>query len=243
MKASPTDQRVLLDIAELDARIKSAEIARKNPPQAGRVKELLARRQELSHELTLRMGARDDVQTEIKRLESDVAVVDARRLRDEQRLQTVTNPKDAQGLESELESLLRRKRALEDTELELMERLEEADASVAEQERIISDVNDEGQRLSGEAKVAVAASTAEYDAATRDRAARASRIPAELLALYTTLATRSAGAALFRRQTCEGCRMMLSGTDLQDLRQMAADQVATCPECGCILVRTEESGV
>ena len=37
--------------------------------------------------------------------------------------------------------------------------------------------------------------------------------------------------------------MVLSGTDLQTLRSTAPDVVATCPECGCILVRTEESGL
>jgi predicted nucleic acid-binding Zn-ribbon protein len=36
---------------------------------------------------------------------------------------------------------------------------------------------------------------------------------------------------------------VLSGTDLATLRQTAEDVVATCPECGCILVRTEESGL
>ena len=37
--------------------------------------------------------------------------------------------------------------------------------------------------------------------------------------------------------------MMLSGTDLQALRQVHDDEVAFCPECGAILVRTEESGL
>jgi uncharacterized protein len=37
--------------------------------------------------------------------------------------------------------------------------------------------------------------------------------------------------------------MVLSGTDLSTIRQAAADAVVTCPECGAILVRTEESGL
>ena len=37
--------------------------------------------------------------------------------------------------------------------------------------------------------------------------------------------------------------MVLAGTDLQAIRQAAEDAVVTCPECGCILVRTEESGL
>jgi predicted nucleic acid-binding Zn-ribbon protein len=151
--------------------------------------------------------------------------------------------KEAQGLESELGSLARRKSDLEDAELEVMERLEEADAAVAAQEAVIDDTNTEGSLLSAEAKRVVAEATAAFEAATRDRAAVAGSIAPELLAYYDRVAARSSGAALLRRGTCEGCRMVLAGTDMQAVRLAAEDAVITCPECGCILVRTEESGL
>ncbi|HET6302582.1 zinc ribbon domain-containing protein [Microbacterium sp.] len=243
MNASPADQRRLLDIADLDARIRQAEGTRKNPPQAARVNELLARRQELSQELATRLGARDDLRAELARVESDVAVVDARRARDTERLAATSNVKEAQGYESELASLARRKSDLEDAELEVMERLEQAEAAVAEQEALIAETNKQGAELSAEGKRVVAEASAALESATRDRAAIADTIPADLLALYDRLATRNAGAALLRRGTCEGCHMVLAGTDLQAVRQAAEDAVVTCPECGCILVRTEESGL
>ena len=243
MNASPADQRRLLDIADLDARIRQAEATRKNPPQAARVNELLARRQELSQELATRLGARDDLRAELARIESDVAVVDARRARDTERLAATSNVKEAQGYESELASLARRKSDLEDAELEVMERLEQAEAAVAEQEALIAETNKQGAELSAEGKRVVAEASAALESATRDRAAIADTIPADLLALYDRLATRNAGAALLRRGTCEGCHMVLAGTDLQAVRQAAEDAVVTCPECGCILVRTEESGL
>lgn len=243
MNASPVDQGRLLEIAAVDTLIAQAERARKNPPQAARVQELLARRTQLSQQLTVHLGVRDDLRAELARIESDVAVVDARRARDADRLQTVSNPKDAQGLESELASLARRKGDLEDAELELMERLEQADAAVTELEGQVSETNSEGTRLSGEAKTVVAESTRALDAAARDRAAIAGSLPIELVALYDKLAARNSGAALLRRGTCEGCRMVLSGTDLGVIRQAASDTVLTCPECGCILVRTDESGL
>jgi uncharacterized protein len=243
VNASPADQRRLVDVADLDARISQAEHARKNPPQAPRVQELVARRSELSHELSLRLGARDDLRTEMARIESDVAVVDARRARDTERLAASSNVKEAQGLESELASLARRKGDLEDAELEVMERLESADAAVAEQEALIAATNEEGAALSAEAKRVIADATAVIDASRRDREAVAGDVPADLLALYDRLAPRSAGAALLTARTCGGCHMVLAGTDLQQLRQAAADAVVMCPECGCILVRTDESGL
>ena len=243
MNASPADQARLVEVAQLDARIRQADNARKNPPQAGRVQELLRRRQELSQELTIRLGARDDLRSELARIESDVAVVDARAARDTDRLAASSNSKEAQGLESELGALARRKSDLEDAELAVMERLELADAAVAEQEALIAATNAEGAELSAEGKRAVAEATAAFDAATRDRAAVAGAVPADLMGMYDRLAVRSAGAAFLRRRTCEGCHMVLAGTDLQVLRQAAEDDVVTCPECGCILVRDGESGL
>ncbi|KAF2411994.1 DNA-binding protein [Microbacterium sp. B35-04] len=243
MKASPADQRRLVEVAQLDARIRRAENARKNPPQAGRVQELLGRRQQLSQELTTRLGARDDLRTELSRIESDVAVVEARAARDAQRLAASTNSKEAQGFESELAALARRKNDLEDAELAIMERLELADAAVAEQESLIAATNAEGAELSADGKRAVAEATAAFEAATRDRAAIAGALPADLISLYDRVAVRSAGAALLRRRTCEGCNMVLAGTDLQVLRQSPEDEVVTCPECGCLLVRDDDSGL
>ncbi|SDQ16484.1 zinc ribbon domain-containing protein [Microbacterium sp. cf332] len=243
MKATPADQLLLLDIARLDAQARGAEAAKRNPAQAARVNELLARRQALSVELTGLLGTRDDIEAELKRIASDVAVVDARSARDVERLASTANPKDAQGLEHEIASLARRKSELEDGQLEAMERLEIAEAAISAQQALIAEVNDEGGRLSAEGKAAVADAQSRLDAATRDRAAVAARIPADLLARYDALAERSPGAGLLQRRTCGGCNMELSGTDLSTIARAADDDVVTCPQCGCILVRTDESGL
>ncbi len=243
MKASPADQRRLLDLAAADLSVGQADHARRNPEQAARVKELLAERATQSAELTRRLGLRDDARTELARIESDVAVVDARTARDVERLSTTSSPKDAQGLEHEIASLAKRKADLEDAELAVMERLEAAEAAVAEQEALISATNEEGARLSAAAKEAVADATSRHDAASRDRTAIASSLPAELVAMYDRLAARGNGAGLLQRRTCGGCHMVLSGTDLNVLRAAADDDVVTCPECGCILVRGEDSGL
>ncbi len=243
MKARPADQLRLVDLAALDTAISAADHARRNPEQAARVQELLAQRQTLSAELTRLLGVRDDVTAELSRIESDVAIVDARAARDAERLAATSSPKDAQGLEHEIASLAKRKNDLEDAELELMERLEAAEADVAAQEALIAATNDEGARLSGEGKTAVAEATARLEAATRDREAVAATLPAELLSMYDRLAARGTGAGRLQQRTCEGCRMVLAGTDLQTIRQAADDDVVTCPECGCILVRGDESGL
>jgi predicted nucleic acid-binding Zn-ribbon protein len=243
VNASPADQRLLLEVADLDARIRRAEHSRGNPPQADRVKDLLAQRRVMSQELSVRTGVRDDLRTELGRIESDVAIVDARSARDAGRLATSTNPKEAQGLEHEIASLARRKSELEDGEIVVMQRLEDAENAVVEQEAIIAATNAEGAELSAAAKQHIAEATAEFDAATRDRAAVAGAVPADLLALYDRLAARGNAAGALVRRTCSACNMVLSGTDLQRMRAIAPDVIIHCPECGCVLVRGEDSGL
>ncbi len=243
MKARPADQLLLLEVASLDATIRSTDHARRHPEQTARVNELLAQRQTQSAALTGLLGDRDDARAELARLESDVALVESRMKRDTDLLAASSNAKEAQGLEHELASLVARKSALEDAELEIMERLENADAAVAAQEATIAATNDAGARVSAEGKAAVAAATAAWESAVRDREAVAAQVPAELLALYDRLAARGVGAGLLRRRTCEGCHMVLSGTDLQTLRQAADDDVVMCPECGGILVRSDDTGL
>lgn len=243
MNASPENQRTLLDIADLDRRIAQAERARTKPSQAGRITELVAIRQEQLRELTTLTGTRDDVRTELKRLESDVAVVEARRNRNAERLAASTSSKDAQALEHELASLARRQSDLEDAELDVMGRLEEAEAAVAAQQALLETTTAEGSALTAQAKADVAAATDLGAQLARDRAAVAEGVSPELLAEYSRRATNSAGAALLTRGTCEGCRILLPSTDLNDIRRAADDLVVSCPECGCILVRTEESGL
>lgn len=241
VNADPADQRKLLDLADLDARIHRDEHVKGNPPQAAKVRELIAQRSTLSQELGNRANVRDDLKAELARVESDVAVVDARVKRDSERLAASTNAKQAQGFEAELASLARRKSDLEDAEIALMEQLEAADAAVAEQEALIADTNAQGAELSAEAKRVVAEATDRLDAARRDRDAVAGAIPADLLALYERLAARGNGAGLLRAGACEACRMVLPPSDLATVRRAQTDEVVFCPECGAILVRTEES--
>lgn len=238
MNATPADQRILLDLVDLDRRILVAEASRKNPPQAARIAELTAQKQGQSQELSQRLGARDDVALELSRLESDVKVAETRRQRDQERLATASDPKQAVAYEHEIAALTKRLSDLEDAELAIMERVEEAEAAVAEQKSIIDVTNEEGARLTAEARERVLALTGELEELSRDRVSVAGRIPDALVKQYDR-----AGAGLLTRNTCGACNMVLNATDLQEVRSTSIHEIANCPSCGAILVRTEESGL
>lgn len=243
MKASAADQRLLLDIAAIDDRHDRAKRTKENPPQVARVRELVEQRTAENRALAERVAERDALRSELAKIDADVELATARRTRDAERLEHAADLAAIKALEQEIASLARRLDDLETAQLELMEKIEPAEIAVAEQESAVRATIEEGQRLSVEGKEGVAAAAAEMESAARDRAEVAARLPDALLATYDRLRSRGSGAALFTRGVCGSCHMTLAPSDVEKLRATPDDEVALCPECGDIMVRTPESGL
>lgn len=245
MKASPTDQKELLRLQDVDTRISRLEHQLAHLPQDAAIAQLASQDDAVRRRQVIASGALDDTRAELSRLESDVAVVEARMARDSERMQHTSSVKDIEALESELASLRKRRGDLEDIELTVMERLELQEGEVAgiDGERAV--LADDASVLEQERERARVAIRADADAAARDRTAIAGGIDGELIALYEKRRAvgGGVGAALLRARTCGGCTISLTGVDLEAVRTAAADEVLFCPDCGRILVRTEESGV
>lgn len=245
MNATPAEQQELLRLQSVDTRL--AQLAHRlgTLPQAAPLAELAGRDDALRRSRAEAVGVLEDVRTELSRLESDVSLVEARIARDGDRLTHTSSVKDVTALESELASLARRRSDLEDQELVVMERVEEAENAVASLDAQRADLASERTRLEAERDEAAAGLATDRDQAERDRQVIASTIPAELLAFYERLRVRGGGigAALLRQRTCGGCTITLTGSDLETVRRASANDVLQCPECDRILVRTEESGI
>ena len=134
LKADPFAQLKLLDVQELDSRADRLRHQLAHLPEHAEIQQLTASRADLDD------GARDaailveDLTAEQAKVDADVEQVKTRRTRDRDRMDQglVGNPKDLQRMQHELESLERRITSLEDQELEVMERLEEAQKAHAE---------------------------------------------------------------------------------------------------------------
>jgi uncharacterized protein len=157
----------------------------------------------------------------------------------------VNNPKDLERMQHELVSLERRITSLEDEELEVMERLEEAQNAL---DSLLQQLRAADERLLalGETRdrqlLEIEEELARLDA---ERAPTAADIPTELLALYDRLRQHKGGvgAAPLRARECGGCRLSLDNAELAVIRKAPSDEVIRCEECQRILVRTHESGL
>ncbi|MET4158204.1 C4-type zinc ribbon domain-containing protein [Agromyces sp. PvR057] len=245
MKASPADQQQLLRLQAVDTRLQQIAHRLGSLPQSGPIAELAARDTAVRSRRAEAQGALEDARAELKRIESDVAVVEARIARDGDRLQHTSSTKDVAALESELASLSKRLSDLEDQELIVMERVEQAEGVVAGIDAERAEIAAQTATLEEERNEASAGLVVERDGAERDRIVVAGEVPAELLAYFEQRRARGGGvgAALLRQRTCGGCTMTLTGSDLDVVRRAAPDEVLLCPECDRILVRTDESGI
>ncbi|TFD33259.1 zinc ribbon domain-containing protein [Cryobacterium cryoconiti] len=245
MKASPVAQKELLRLQALDIKLQQVEHQTKALPQHTELRELSKLLDTTRMTLSTRAGERDDVRTELARIESDVEVVEKRIARDSERVQHTSSVKDVQALETELTSLRKRLLALEEIEIAVMERLEEREAAVAAVEAERDAIGEQIQSAELSRDEALADLTRQLGELRRDRAVVAGSITEDLAVLYEKrfVTGRGNAAALLRARTCSGCTMTLTGSDLDAVRSSPADDVVFCPDCGAILVRTEESGI
>lgn len=189
----------------------------------------------------------DDLTAEQTKAEADVQQVRVRHVRDRKRMDEgqITNPKDLQRMTHELESLERRVSKLEDDELEIMERLEAAQATLDRANEELTAIDQRVGDLESERDeqwIEIDAEAAEVQAS---REAATEGIPADLMALYERLraAKDGLGAALLRARECGGCRLTLDHLELAAVKAAPADEVIRCEECSRIMVRTNESGL
>jgi len=246
VKADPTDQQRLLDLAAEDLALTQLTHRRQTLPEVAAVEAADEAERQFAAEVVRTQTDARDLEREVKRLESDVDTVRQRAARDQQRLDSGgATPKEMTNLQHELQSLARRQSDLEDQELELMERQEAAAAALAAaqagHEKASAD-HERAVQQRDDALADLADATARHEAA---RAAAAEGLPAPLLTLYDRIRTQTGttGAALLKARQCQGCRIELNGRELAAVRNAAPDEVVRCDECGRILVRTAESGL
>jgi uncharacterized protein len=246
VKASPEVQLRLLEVQALDTRL--AQLAHRRRTLAERT-ELAGLEQEamqLRDRITAAETEVSDLHREQLKADADVESVRVRADRDRERLNSgVGSPKDLENLQHELESLSRRQSELEDVELEIMQRLEDARGALSALEADRSE-NDTRQ---GAVSAAIAQVETELDTEsaelTGQRAVLAEGIDEGLRTLYEKIRADQSGvgAAALHRGQCGGCRMTINPTELARIQAAAPDELIRCDECRRILVRTAESGI
>jgi predicted nucleic acid-binding Zn-ribbon protein len=245
LKASPESQRRLLDLQALDTALAQLAHKRRTLPEHAELERLTTSVAALGDERARAQVAVDDLDRDIERLERDIDQVRARADKDKARLTDGTGPaKQLEALQHEVETLAKRQRDLEDAELELMEKREEAEGVLTEVSTRLDRARAEQSAVERRRDELLTGIAKDEEFRRAGRGPLAADLPADLVTLYEQIREQTGmGAALLRAGRCEGCRLELSGSEKARVRSAPADEVIRCDECRRILVRTAESGL
>ncbi len=235
----------MLELQDLDLQLDQIAHKRKSLPEHAALAELAKEKAVVDRELVTADTEVSDLRREQKKADSDVDQVRQRKARNQQRMDSgqVTSPRDLENLQHEIGSLDRRILALEDAELEVMEKLEAAEAVQAELQKRADAFAGRQSELEATRDAALKELDEQRAGVGDTRATISAELPVELVTMYQKLRERNGGigAAPLVGKRCMGCRMELAPSDLGKFKAAAADVVLRCEECGRILVRTAES--
>ena len=175
-----------------------------------------------------------------KELEEQIARITERRTAIERRMYAATSSsgRDLQAMNDEVRHLADRSSELEELELVAMLDQDPVDAELAA-------LRERGTPLEARAdelRAQVARDQLEIEAALAaavgSRASEASFLPTALAERYETLRARlrGTGAARLVGNRCDGCHLELSSVEVENIRSLPPGQIATCEQCGRILV-------
>jgi uncharacterized protein len=189
---------------------------------------------------------REGLATRQTGLEEQIASTAERRKALEDRMYAARGSaaRDLQAMEGEVHHLSQRRAELEEAELEIMIEQEPIDAELARLAGERARLEESAVSLREALVEAEGAVVRELSGLEADRGPAASVLPGDLLDRYEGLRRRlgGVGAARLVGNRCDGCHLELPSAEVDRIRHLPPDAVATCDQCGRILVRVTAPG-
>ena len=231
----------LLALQALDTRIDQLEHQLATLPVRAEIDEATARRAGAAASVEAVRARRAELRATQEHLESQAAEFEAKAAAAEAALYdgSVTAHKDLEALQAEVAGMKSRQANYEDQVLGVMEEIEPVDAELAGAEHVVSEIDAALSTLEARLQAEAGDVVDELARVRAERDAAVVGVPEDLLAEYTPLRSRLGGTAVARLvgARCEGCFMEIPSAQLEQVRRLPAETVATCPECGRMLVR------
>jgi uncharacterized protein len=175
-----------------------------------------------------------------KELEEQIAGITERRATIEKRMYAATSSsgRDLQAMNDEVRHLTELRAELEELELVAMLDQDPVDAELSTLGERSAPLEARAEELRAQVAQDQLDIDAALAAAVESRAAEAAFLPTALADRYETLRARlrGAGAARLVGNRCGGCHLELSSVEVEKIRSLPPGDVATCEQCGRILV-------
>jgi len=183
---------------------------------------------------------RDGVLAEERRLDAEAQRLAAKvqEAHDHLYSGSVSSPRELQALQADLDQLRRQQGVIEDEELERMEVRDGLDAELATAEAEVARLGADADRVRAGLLAAEAEVDAEIASETQARADLAAGLAEGLVADYEQRRARNrgSGAARLVGNTCQACHLSIPSTEVERIRRAPDGEIASCDNCGAILV-------
>lgn len=184
---------------------------------------------------------RDEMGREQKRIEDEVASVEAKSVEVDHTLYSgsVTSPRELQAFQDDLTALKRRQRHLEDAVIEVMEQVEPLDAELVARRAQRAELETVTAALGEALDLATAGTGTDLASAQGRRVEVRANVSADLLDHYEMLRKQMGGIAVapLVGTNCGGCHLTLSSVELDRIKHEPVDAWVHCGECDRLLVR------
>jgi hypothetical protein len=237
MKIDVAGQSALLKLSQVDLEIEQIKNEISKAIGSKELTDASGKLAEASEEVIAARTIFENLSMEARKADDNLHLVEERIARDLERLNNTSSPKDAQAMQSEVESLTRRKGELEEVELEILDRLEKSE----QQLKNVSSQREEFQKEVSELQESIQGQVDQLKMRgrklTADRETLVSKIPQDALEKYKVLAARQIAVGQIQNRACSACRMGLTASTIDSLSTLAEDEIGNCPECLAMIVR------
>lgn len=229
---------VLLELQEVDTALDRLAHRRGVLPERTALDEATAALRSWEADIARLRGRVDELGAEIERAEAESAEIDRSRDRLRAQLRTVIAPREAEALQREMATLEQQRSELDDRGLAALEEQATVDDELTARRGHEAELRSAVERAEAAFDAVITELDAEAAGLDGRRGPLRDRIDAAMLARYDRLRAHL-GVAVARLvgHRCDGCHLDLSPAEVDQIKAVAPNEPASCPQCDRILVR------
>lgn len=235
--ASKEQQALVLQLSNLDFQLARNNISLKGVENNPSIESLRRESLEQSEKLLTANSQLERLQDDLSKVLADIEMADSRIGQDQGKAKTVSSERELRAVELELASLQNRKSMLEDSELTLLEQIEEAEKLIADVTKVRSELSLQLERELSSAAVELNTLTTSNSQLAESRANIVSRLEPSLYATYQHKAQRGVPVGQTLGRDCSACRLAINGVEFDAMMALAEDALPTCPNCDAFIIR------
>jgi len=235
-------QRLLIDLQDLDSHLARLRHERKHLPVLTRIEAVIERLKANKRAAIQAEAALDEAKKQATRSEDEVGQVARRAEVLRERLHSGNSAaRDLSAIQGEIDQLGQRQSALEEAQIAAMEALDSAREESERLKQEESDIRVAGRELTAKRDAEFARLDQEIDSLESRRADLAGSIEAALLADYEAVrsSTGGLGAVALRGRSIEGGSLQISPQELAHISAAPKDEVIHAEENDVIVVRMD----